>query len=352
MSIHPISLALLSAVLFGAATPASKALLTDVSPLQLAGLLYLGAALGVAPTAGFCQVWRLPWRIDRRNRWRLSGAVLAGGVLGPVVLLAGLQKAPAASVSLWLNLELVATASLGHWLFRDHLTRTGWLGVGTALGAAFLLSIGTGQAGMLAGFLVLLACCCWGLDNHLTALIDGLTPSQSTFWKGLVAGSVNTALGLALQPVAATWSVVAGAVVVGMWSYGASIALYIQAAQRLGATRGQVFFATAPFFGLLLSAVVLGEGIQVQHYIAGVLFVGAIVLLWLESHVHQHKHTLLTHAHRHRHDDRHHTHRHPGLDRSTEHTHWHEHEPIVHAHPHWPDLHHRHTHDFSEQSAE
>ena len=69
----------------------------------------------------------------------------------------------------------------------------------------------------------------------------------------------------------------------------------------------------------------------------------AIVLLWLESHVHQRRHTLLTHAHRHRHDDRHHTHRHPGLDRSTEHTHWHEHEPIVHAHPHWPDLHHRHT---------
>jgi hypothetical protein len=167
-----------------------------------------------------------------------------------------------------------------------------------------------------------------------------------------VAGSVNTALGFALQPVSATWSVVAGTIVVGMWSYGASIALYIQAAHRLGATRGQVLFATAPFFGLLLSAVVLGEGIQIQHLIAGVLFVGAIILLLLESHAHQHTHALLTHAHRHRHDDRHHTHYHSGVGRSAEHTHWHEHESMVHAHPHWPDLHHRHTHNFSEQSAE
>jgi hypothetical protein len=46
-----LALALASAALFGAATPASKALLADLSPFQLAGLLYLGAALGVAPVA-------------------------------------------------------------------------------------------------------------------------------------------------------------------------------------------------------------------------------------------------------------------------------------------------------------
>jgi hypothetical protein len=31
---------------------------------------------------------------------------------------------------------------------------------------------------------VLAACACWGLDNQLTALIDGITPSQTAFWKG------------------------------------------------------------------------------------------------------------------------------------------------------------------------
>ena len=133
-----------------------------------------------------------------------------------------------------------------------------------------------------------------------------------------------------------------------MWSYGASIALYIQAAAAW--SHAWAVFLPAPFSGSSCRPW-CGEGIQVQHYIAGMLFVGAIVLLWLESHVHQHKHTLLTHGI----DTGTMTaiyHRHPGLDRSTEHTHWHEHEPIVHVHPHWPDLHHRHIHDFSEQSAE
>src|SRR5688572_12923019 len=129
MAFHPILLAFISAALFGAATPASKGLLAGLSPFQLAGLLYLGAALGVAPVAGLRRVWLAPWRMDQANRWRLWGAVLAGGVVGPVLLLAGLRIASAASVSLWLNLELVATAALGHWFFRDHLTRHGWFGV-------------------------------------------------------------------------------------------------------------------------------------------------------------------------------------------------------------------------------
>ncbi len=345
MVTHPVFLAFISAVLFGAATPASKGLLAELSPFQLAGLLYLGAALGVALVAGLRQVWRMPWRLNPANRWRLWGAVLAGGVAGPVLLLAGLRVASAASVSLWLNLELVATAVLGHWFFRDHLTRYGWLGVAVTLIAAMNLSVGSGSAGILAGILVLLAGCCWGLDNHLTALIDGLSPSQSTFWKGLVAGSVSLIIGLALHPFTATGLITLGAVFVGIWSYGASITLYIHAAQRLGATRGQIIFSTAPFFGLLLSSVLLGETLHVLHGLTALLFVVGIGLLLIESHAHTHTHTELSHAHRHRHDDQHHTHDHDGLDPTVEHTHWHDHAPMTHAHVHWPDLHHRHGHE-------
>ncbi len=351
MGLHPVLLAFISAVLFGAATPASKGLLAHLSPFQLAGLLYLGAALGVAPVAGIREVWRAPWRLDSINRWRLWGSVVTGGVFGPVLLLAGLQVASAASVSLWLNLELVATAVLGHWFFRDHLTRYGWLGVGVTLLAAITLSVGGGVLNIKAGFLVFLACCSWGLDNHLTALIDGLPPSQSTFWKGLVAGCVSLTIGLILHPFAVTGGVLFGAIFVGIWSYGASITLYIHAAQRLGATRGQIIFSTAPFFGLLLSALVLGETLEAVHLLAALLFVAGTTLLLIESHAHTHTHTAIRHAHRHRHDDNHHTHHHPDLAPSSEHTHWHEHEPITHVHAHWPDLHHRHSHDTDDNEA-
>jgi drug/metabolite transporter (DMT)-like permease len=342
---RPLFLALLSAALFGAATPASKALLTDLSPFQLAGLLYLGAALAVAPVAWGQGRLRLPAAKDRRNRLRLFGAVIAGGIAGPVLLLFGLRLAGAASVSLWLSFEVVATAALGAFVFREPLGRLGWTGVVTALAGAAVLADPGEPAGLLACLLVLAACLCWGLDNHLTALIDGITPSESTFWKGLVAGVTNLALGMAFEPLVAAALTVIGALAVGGLSYGASIVLYISAAQALGATRAQVAFSSAPIFGVALSVAWLGEDLGIGHGAAAVLFAGAIALLMFERHAHRHAHEALRHEHAHRHDDGHHLHSHPGLSAATRHSHPHVHEPMVHAHPHWPDLHHRHRHD-------
>lgn len=340
----PISIALLAAALFGAATPASKLLLSSLTPFQLAGLLYLGAALGVAPAAWREGGLRLPGRGDRANRFRLLGAVLIGGIFGPVLLLLGLRMADAASVSLWLNFELAATAVLGVVVFREHLGALGWTAVAASFAGAALISLPEGSAGLPAAMLVLLACACWGLDNHLTALIDGITPVQSTLWKGLAAGIANFAIGVALDPLAADMTSVIAAMFVGAWAYGASIALYISAAQALGAIRAQIVFASAPFFGVLLSVLVLREEITAAQLGSGALFVAAIGLFAIERHAHRHAHATIEHAHAHRHDDAHHAHDHPDLAVGDAHLHAHRHEPVVHAHPHWPDLHHRHRH--------
>jgi drug/metabolite transporter (DMT)-like permease len=338
------ALALTSAALFGAATPASKVLLNSLSAFHLAGLLYLGAVIGVTIESFRNRSWRSPLAMNRTNKGRLLGAVVLGGIIGPVLLLLGLQLASAASVSLWLNLELVATAVLGRILFRDQLGRWGWIGVAGMVFASGLLSVNEGVAGVWAGLLVAAACLCWGFDNHLTALIDGITPTQSTFWKGLVAGSTNLLIGMTLSPLSASTKVIGLALLIGALSYGASIAMYITAAQGIGATRAQVLFASAPFFGLLISVIMLGESISpLQAGSVGVLIL-SLLLLFRDQHSHRHRHESLAHEHSHRHDDLHHTHTHPGTEPSTRHTHWHEHEPVEHEHPHWPDLHHRHSH--------
>jgi drug/metabolite transporter (DMT)-like permease len=259
------------------------------------------------------------------------------------LLLLALRSAEAAAVSLWLNFEVAATAVLGVLLFREPLGVPGWCGVAAAFAGSAILSLGGGAPGLGAGVLVLLACLCWGLDNHLTALIDGITPSQSTFWKGLGAGATNLAIGIALDPLGAGASVIA-ALFVGAWAYGASIALYIGSAQALGATRAQIAFASAPFFGVLISVLALGESLAAAHLAAGALFVAGIALFALERHGHLHAHEAMDHEHAHRHDDGHHLHEHPGLPRSLAHSHRHRHAPLMHAHPHWPDLHHRHDH--------
>ena len=344
--------ALVAAVLFGAATPASKVLLSGLTSFQLAGLLYLGAALGVSSAAFRGGRIRLPKRADRGNLLRLCGAVVAGGICGPVLLLFGLRLAEATSVSLWLNFELAATALLGAFVFRDHLGLQGWVGVACTFAGAVLLSLGGGAVGFTAGGFVLLACLCWGLDNHLTALIDAITPAESTFWKGLVAGVVNLAIGLAIAPRVPAISVVAAALIVGVFAYGASIVLYIMSAHALGSTRAQIVFSSAPFFGVALAALLLEESLTLVHLGSGLLFVAGIGFLYLERHAHLHGHAAMEHEHEHPHGDSHHDHDHSGLADSTRHVHRHQHAAIIHDHPHLPDLHHRHRHGHPFESQD
>ena len=339
-----VAMALVSALLFGASTPLSKLLLEQVSPFQLAGLLYLGAALGVSPFAIRKRVVQRVVRLDRANRVRLAGAVVLGGMAGPVLLLLGLRLAAAASVSLWLNLELVATAVLGVALFRDQLTGRAWLGAGLVVVAAALLSWDNQAAGLLPGLLVALACVCWGFDNHFTSLIDGLTPQETTLWKGMVAGATNLAIGLGV----ATWQATAGtavaALALGALAYGASIVLYIASAQNIGATRAQLVFSAAPFFGVLLAVVVLGEPFGAIQIAATAVLVLGLLVLMREGHAHRHRHAAQEHEHWHRHNDGHHLHQHPGLPAWIAHVHQHRHAAVEHEHPHVADVHHRHQH--------
>jgi drug/metabolite transporter (DMT)-like permease len=339
-----VLLAFLSACLFGAAAPLGKALLPAFSPFQLAGMLYLGAALGVSPFAFRGKRQPFSWHSDRKNIRRLSLAILCGGIIAPLFLLQGLVAASAASVSLWLPLELVATAILGVLFFRDHLGKNGWLGMIGIVVASILLSLNESISGPKSGLLILTACVCWGIDNNLTALIDNISPAQSTFWKGLVAGIVNLSIGLLIQPFRGTEFLIGAALGVGALSYGASIVLYITAAQNVGASRAQMFFATSPFFGVAFSTLLLGESISVVQWIAASVILGSLVLVYYDKHAHQHTHDTIEHKHGHRHDDDHHNHKHPEKNEIAAHFHHHWHDPLAHSHPHWPDLHHRHDH--------
>ncbi len=341
---YAIALAFLSALLFGASTPASKALLTSFEPFQLAGLLYLGAALGMAPIVARERRAGTGVRLDRANGWRLAGAVFLGGVAGPVLFLAALRLTLAGSISLLLNLEMVATAVLGVVLFREHLGRLGWLGVAGVVGAGVLVAGFGGWPGFAGALLTAAACLCWALDNHLTALIDGITPARSTLVKGVVAGATNLAIGVAAAPFVAAPGAIAAALVVGAFAYGVSIALYILSAHELGATRAQSVFASAPFLGAALSFVFLDEPLSLVHVAAALILVPSIAALFLSQHAHAHVHEPIVHVHGHRHDDGHHLHRHEGEPLTLRHSHAHQHERVAHAHPHWPDLHHRHTH--------
>lgn len=333
---------LAAAALFGAATPLSKSLLTSFGPFSLAGLLYLGAAAAALP-AGLRDIRKARWN-DRRQQLLLLGAVVFGGGLAPVLLLSGLRAASAASVSLWLNLEVVATTLLATAFFHEYLDRRTAVAAGLIFLGGVLLTAHEGATGLRAGVLVALACVCWGLDNNFTSIVGGFTPPQTTCVKGLFAGAVNLGLGLSLgerivDPASGSFALLVGGI-----CYGASIILYISGAQQLGASRSQLLFATSGLFGVFLAWSFLGERIYMAQLGAAALMVSGLLVMLTARHEHVHVHVAMEHTHSHRHDDGHHNHVHPGIPAWVRHTHPHEHEPLTHSHPHLPDLHHRHGH--------
>lgn len=207
-----------------------------------------------------------------------------------------------------------------------------------------LLVWGENVAGVQAGLLVGLGCLCWGIDNHLTALIDNISPTRSTAWKGLIAGVTNLSIGLAISHTLPTISDMLVGLVVGVFAYGFSILLYIISAQKLGATRAQLVFATSPLWGIILSVVLLKEVISPLQYAAIAIAILALGVIFLDRHAHEHSHSPTAHQHSHSHDDGHHHHVHSEIVTSAFHSHWHEHDVLIHSHPHLPDIHHRHQH--------
>lgn len=284
-------------------------------------------------------------RRDPANLRRLGGAILFGGVLGPVALLQGLTHAPAASVALWLNLETVATALFAWLVFREHLGRRGVLANLAVLLAGALLVGPAGGADLAAAGWVGLAALCWGLDNNLTALIDGYTPAQSTLAKGLAAGGCNVIIAAILGEPLPDAAHLAGGLALGAAAYGLSLLLYVRAAQQLGAARSQMVFATAPFVGVAAAWWLFAEPILPLQLLAAALMAAALWVLLRDHHGHPHVHEPVRHTHLHRHDDGHHDHTHPGLPPGAWHTHEHTHGRRAHVHPHVPDLHHRHDHE-------
>jgi drug/metabolite transporter (DMT)-like permease len=335
---------LAAAVLFGLSAPAASRLTGDLHPFQLAGLLYVGAAVAVAPFV----VRRRPSRAAlRASAPALAVAVVLGGAVGPVLLAAGLGRLDASTASLLLNLELVFTTLVAATLFREHVGSRVVVGTVFVLAGSVLLGW-SGQPNIRWGaVLIAAACLCWAVDNSVTAAIDRLAPSHITAVKGVIAGSVNLGIGVSLAGVPGL-GVSLAALVVGAFGYGASITLWVAGARQLGAARGQLVFATAPFIGAGAAWTVLGDAVTLTAAVATAIGACGVLLVIRSSHLHEHAHELRAHDHDHSHDDGHHQHDHEAsahdLPEGGRHAHPHEHEPTVHRHPHVPDLHHRHGH--------
>lgn len=336
---------LAAAALFGVGAPLAKLLLPSAGPVLLAGLLYLGAGAGLFLARGR-RSDEAPVR--RADLPALSGAILFGGLAGPVLLLWGLTHLTAVAGSLLLNLEAPLTIALAVALFGEHLGRTEALGaILIVAGSAFLATGGTAPAEGLGGSLagaasIALACLCWAVDNNLTQRLSLKDPVQVVQIKSLAAGAANTIIGLAAGERMHGAPLVGAALLLGVFSYGLSLVLHLRAQRALGAARQAALFATAPFVGALAAVPLLHESLHARDLAAGALMALGVFALVRASHGHRHTHQALEHEHAHVHDE-HHQHAHDGAV-DDPHSHAHRHEATTHEHPHVSDAHHRHKH--------
>lgn len=347
--LSPAYIALAAALLFGASTPAAKLLSGQVHPQLLAGLLYFSSGLGLFLTSIALKTFQganqhaqlkrsdLPW---------LSGGIVLGGIVGPLLLMIGLTSTQGAAASLLLNMESVLTALLAWYAFKENFDRRIFLGmVSIVVGGIFLTWQQGGAIPILIGSLSIIgACLCWALDNNLTRHISDSDPMQIAILKGLAAGSVNIGIALFSGSHLPDFLTLIQVSLIGFLGYGVSLVLFIRGLSYLGTARTGAYFSTAPFAGAILSLVFLHETLTINLLAAAGFMAFGVWLHLTESHEHEHSHEEEEHEHMHVHDE-HHQHEHDvDIAPGEPHSHWHQHLAITHSHPHYPDTQHRHGH--------
>lgn len=264
-------LALAAAILFGASTPAAKAIIAGVHPLMLAGLLYLGSGLGltIVKLAGRQSGRRLargdlPW---------LLATVFFGGGLGPALLMLGLTTTTGSTASLLLTLEGVFTALLAWIVFREPFNRRIGLGMASIFVGAVLLALRgpSGHAGAVGALAIAGACLCWAIDNNCTSKISHVEAPTLTAIKGMVAGVANISLALLVGAHFPPLRAIALSGLIGLLGYGVSLVLFVLALREVGAARAGAYFSTAPFIGAFVGLLVLREPWNVTLALAGAL---------------------------------------------------------------------------------
>jgi drug/metabolite transporter (DMT)-like permease len=271
--------------------------------------------------------------------------IVAGGIAGPLLLLAGLSRLPGGEASLLLNLEAPFTIGIAVLFFGESLVRREVVGAAAVVLGGVLLASGPGQGSMhaLGALAVAGAGLAWSIDNNLSQRLSLRDPVAVTRVKTLVAGGVNVAVAMAMGDHLPGAMPLAGALVTGFLGYGLSIVLHLLALRRIGTSRQAAYLATAPFIGAVASVPILGERLTWKDVAAGLVMAVGVAVLVRARHGHRHEHDALEHDHAHVHDEHHH-HGHDDGVPPEPHSHLHRHAALAHDHPHHPDPHHRHRH--------
>lgn len=334
-----IILALLAAAFYAINTPFSKVLLENVPPTFLAAFLYLGAGVGV----GIMYLFHIEKedkseRLTKQDLPYTVGMILLD-IVAPIFLMIGIKMGTASNASLLGNFEIVVTTLIALLIFKEKVSGKLWIAIGLITLSSIVLSFeGIGSFQFSIGSLfVILATCCWGLENNCTRKISEKSTYQIVLLKGIFSGGGAFVIAVLLGEKIPEMKYIGMIMLLGYVSYGLSIFVYIRAQRILGAAKTSAYYAVAPFVGSFLSFVVNGEKLAVEYFVGlALMFIGTVFVVYdtmIKNHLHGHMHTIV-----HTHNGVTHTHvimhTHEHYHFGNEEFHHHKHEDYMNSYEH------------------
>ena len=265
-------LAALAALFYSLNAPFSKVLLADVPSTIMAGLLYLGAGIGML----FILIIRKILGIGKNEKalsksdLSYTASMIALDIAAPISLMTGLALASAESESLLNNFEIVATSLIALVIFKEKVSLRLWLAIALITASSILLSFEDIQsfALSLGALLVLLASVFWGFENNCTRMLSKSDPLEIVAIKGFGSGIGSLLIAFFMKEKLPSFPLAFSALLLGFISYGLSIFFYVYAQRFLGAAKTSAYYAINPFIGVILALLIFKEVPNFTFWIA------------------------------------------------------------------------------------
>ena len=230
--IKAILFAILAAVLYSLMTPVAKLMQVSVSPVAEAGLLYLGAGIGMS----------VIYIVQQKKGRERSRPVIGKEDLKYVLAMIMLDMLAPIFLLITLSCVLLSFDSAAPLRF---------------------------SAGSL---FVLLACICWGFENNCTSSLSEKDTRQIVIIKGLGSGMASLLLSFVIGAEICGIFSCCVVMILGFLAIGLSVYYYVLAQSEIGAARTSAYYAISPFIGVLLALLIF-------HELPGKLFWTALAIM-------------------------------------------------------------------------
>ena len=276
--------AFLAAALYAINIPFSKILTEYVSPTMMAGLLYLGAGVGMLLYTSVSGLFGRKVVKEPLTKKELpyTIAMVVLDIFAPILLMNGLVITSSANATLLNNFEIVATSIIALAIFKEVVSKRLWIAIAlVTLSSVILTFEGEGSFTFNIGSLMVLgATVCWGFENNCTNKLSNKSSEEIVIIKGIFSGLGSLIAAFIIGEQIPGLIYIVCVLVLGFVSYGLSINFYISAQKHIGAAKTSAYYAVAPFLGVIFSLILLGERPGMQFYVAlGVMILGTILII-------------------------------------------------------------------------